>query len=169
VVVEMLAPLVVMLICEGLPKHWALNGGLAIVFLLCATTRPAEWIRMPFTEHAVEVDVPPIEDPEHSLVLIAGHEPLSFLIPAFPDSMRFLRIDSTFTNPDQTSVPFNTVMKDQIDAHDGPLLALFIPIEQHDVIKRLGNDGLTLLAEGCRKVTSPIGAGDYSLCPLTRQ
>ena len=70
--------------------------------------------------------LPPIADPEHSLVLIAGHEPLSFLIPAFPETMRFLRIDSTFTKPDQKVVPFNKVMKEQIDAHQGPLLALFI-------------------------------------------
>ena len=169
VVIEMLAPLAVMLICEGLPRRWALTGGLAIVLLLCATTRPAEWIRLPFADKAVAVDLPAIEDPQHSLVLIAGHEPLSFLIPAFPESMRFLRIDSTFTNPDQTSVPFNRVMKEQIDAHQGPLLALFIPSEQHDVIKRLGNDGLALLQSGCAKVTSPIEAADYALCPVARK
>jgi hypothetical protein len=169
VVLEMLAPLVVMLIFEGLPRRLALTCGLAVVFLLCVTTRPAVWIRMPFAERAVAVDLPPIADPEHSLVLIAGHEPLSFLIPAFPESMRFLRIDSTFTNPDQTTVPFNRVMKEQIDAHQGPLLALFIPSERHDVVKRLGNDGLVLQSEGCGKVTSPIEAADYALCPVTRQ
>lgn len=169
VVLEMLAPLTVMLICEGLPRRWVYPAGIAIALLLCATTRPAVWIRMPFTDRAVEVSLPPIADPEHSLVLIAGHEPLSFLIPAFPQAMRFLRIDSTFTNPDQTAVPFNKLMKDQIDAHQGPLLALFIPIEQHDVVKRLGNDDLVLMADSCQKVTSPIGAGDYSLCPVERR
>ncbi len=169
VVLEMLGPLAVLLICEGLPRRFALGAGLVIVGLLCLTTKPAIWIRMNFTDRPVEVSLPPIADPEHSLVLIAGHEPLSFLIPAFPESMRFLRIDSTFTNPDQTAVPFNRLMKDQIDAHHGPLLALFIPIEQHDVVKRLGNDGLALLADACQKVTSPIGAGDYSLCPVERR
>jgi hypothetical protein len=124
---------------------------------------------MPFTGKAVDVTLPPIEDPGHSLVLIAGHEPLSFLIPAFPETMRFLRIDSTFTNPDQTAVPFNKLMKDQIDAHQGPMLALFIPIERHDVVKRLADDGLVLQSEGCGTVSSPIGASDYSLCPVTRQ
>jgi len=169
VVLEMLAPLAVVLACEGLPRRWGLNTSLAIVLLLCATTRPAEWIRMPFSDRPVEVALPPIEDPDHSLVLIAGHEPLSFLIPAFPETMQFLRIDSTFTNPDQTGVLFNRVMKEKIDAHQGPLLALFIPIERHDVVKRLANDGLTLESEGCGTVRSPIGASDYSLCPVTRQ
>ena len=169
VVLEMLAPLAVMLICDALPPRRGRLIGLAVVFLLCATTRPAVWIRMPFTERAVEVSLPPIADPEHSLVLLAGHEPLSFLIPAFPETMRFLRIDSTFTNPDQTAVPFNRVMKEQIDRHDGPLLALFIPIERHDVIKRLGNDGLELVPDSCGKVISPVGAGDYSLCQVERR
>ena len=169
VVLEMLAPLAVMLICDALPPRRGRMIGLAILFLLCASTRPASWIRFPFTDRAVEVDAPRINDPDHSLVLLAGHEPLSFLIPAFPESMRFLRIDSTFTNPDQTGVPFNKVMKEQIDAHKGPFLALFIPIEKHDVIKRLGNDGIELIEDACLTVTSPIGAGPYSLCPAERR
>ena len=169
VVLEMLAPLAVMLICDALPPRLGRTIGLAVLLLLCASTRPANWIRFPFTDHAVEVDLPKINDPDNSLVLLAGHEPLSFLIPAFPESMRFLRIDSTFTNPEQTNVPFNKVMKQQIDAHMGSFLALFIPIEKHDVIKRLGNDGLELLEDTCLPVTSPIGAGPYSLCAAARK
>lgn len=169
VVLEMLAPLAILLICESLPTRRGRMIGLAIVLLLCASTRPANWIRFPFTAHAVEVDVPRINDPAHTLVVIAGHEPLSFLIPAFPDSMRFLRIDSTFTNPDQTSIPFNKVMKDQIDRHEGPILALFIPIEKHDVVNRLGNDGLALVEDTCLSFTSAIGAGPYSLCAAERK
>lgn len=169
VVLEMLAPLAILLICETLPPRRGRFVGLAIVLLLCASTRPANWIRFPFTAHAVEVAPPRINDPAHTLVVIAGHEPLSFLIPAFPDSMRFLRIDSTFTNPDQTSIPFNKVMKDQIDRHEGPILALFIPIEKHDVIKRLGNDGLELVEDSCLSFTSAIGAGPYSLCAAERK
>lgn len=169
VVLEMLAPLAVMLICESLPRRRGRVVGLCVVLLLCASTRPASWIRFPFTERAVEVAAPHINDPDHTLVVMAGHEPLSFLIPAFPEGMRFLRIDSTFTNPDQTGVPFNKVMKDQIDAHKGPILALFIPIEKHDVIKRLGNDGLALVEDTCLPVTSPIGAGPYTLCAAERR
>jgi hypothetical protein len=60
-------------------------------------------------------------------------------------------------------------MKEQIDAHKGPFLALFIPIEKHDVIKRLGNDGIELIEDACLTVTSPIGAGPYSLCPAERR
>lgn len=169
VVLEMLAPLAILLICEVLPPRRGRVVGLVIVLLLCASTRPANWIRFPFTDRAVEVEAPHLNDPDNTLVVMAGHEPLSFLIPAFGDGPSFLRIDSTFTNPDQTSVPFNKVMKDRIDAHKGPILALFIPIEKHDVIKRLGNDGLKLVEDTCLPVTSPIGAGPYSLCAVGRK
>jgi len=165
---EMLAPLLLALIFGQLPQRARLLATLAMVLLLAVTTRPASWIRMPFSARAVEVSLPPIADPEHSMVLLAGHEPLSFLIPAFPETMQFLRIDSTFTNPDQTEVPFNALMKQRIDHHQGPLLALFITIERHDVVKRLGNDGL-LLTDECGPVRSPIGAGDYQLCRVERQ
>jgi hypothetical protein len=168
VAMEMLAPLVVMLMISLWPaRARSLAIGL-LVALLVTTTRPAQWIRVPFATRAVMVSVPPLADPDHSLILLAGHEPLSFLIPAFGDGPRFLRIDSTFTNPDQTMVPFNALMKHAIDAHQGPLLALFIPIERHDVVKRLGDDDLHLEEDDCQPVTSKIGAGPYELCPVAR-
>jgi hypothetical protein len=169
VAVEMLAPLLAAAIIGSLPARRRLPAMLALTALLVATTRPAHWLRVPFQPRAVAVELPALADPDHSIVLLAGHEPLSFLIPAFPRSVRFLRIDGTFTNPEQTTVPFNRLMQDIIDRHDGPLLALFIPIERHDVVKRLGNDGLRLLADRCGSVTSPIGAGDYQLCAVERQ
>ena len=169
VAVEMLAPLLVAAILGFLPQRRRLLAILAMAAALLATTRPAQWIRMPFESRAVAVTIPPIADPEHSLVLIAGHEPLSFLIPAFPPTMRFLRIDSTFTDPQQTSVPFNILMKHEIDQHDGPLLALLIMSERRDVVRMLGYDGLRMITEGCRPVTSPLEAGDYELCPVERQ
>jgi hypothetical protein len=165
---EMLAPLLLALILQSWLPVWRWQAIFLTMVALLVTTRPAEWIRVPFRPRAVEVTLPAIADPENSLVLLAGHEPLSFLLPAFPVGMVFLRIDSTFTNPDQTDVPFNRVMRERILRHRGPLLALYIPSERHDVVKRLGDDGLVLAQDGCAAVTSPIGAADYALCPVLR-
>ncbi|HMA51534.1 MAG TPA: hypothetical protein VKP60_17365, partial [Magnetospirillaceae bacterium] len=85
VVLEMLAPLAILLISEALPPRRGRLIGLGIVLILCASTRPANWIRFPFTDQAVEVSAPRINDPDNTLVVLAGHEPLSFLIPAFPE------------------------------------------------------------------------------------
>jgi hypothetical protein len=168
---EMLAPLLIVL-AVGLmpgPRLWRLEIALALVAFLVLTTRPGEWIRVPFSEKAVEVQVPTIADPAHTIVLLAGHEPLSFLLPAFPPQMRFLRVDSNFTNPDETGVRFNQVMRQIVAEHQGPLLALFIPTERHDVVRRIGQYGLKVETSGCAQVTSPIGAAPYALCPVTRK
>ncbi|HIJ63506.1 MAG TPA: hypothetical protein HPQ04_12505, partial [Rhodospirillaceae bacterium] len=165
---EMLAPLLVFLAVDRLPagRRTRLGLALAVVAGLLATTRPGVWIRVPFSQRAVEVSLPAIADPAHTAVILAGHEPLSFLLPAFPPEMRFWRIDSTFTNPDQPEVRFNRLMAERIREHQGPLLALFIPTERQDVTARLGQLGLTIEDSLCRPVTSPIGAADYALCPL---
>jgi len=137
-----------------------------MIGLLVVTTGPGTWIRVPFADKAVSATVPPLAQPQNTIVLLAGHEPLSFLLPSFPPEVRFLRIDSTFTNPDQTNVRFNQVMRDAVATHQGPLMALFIPTERHDVVRRLGDYGLVLADRPCGEVTSPIGAAPYALCPL---
>lgn len=171
IAIEMLAPLLAVLSIGYLSPLGRLRLPLSIglLVLLMVSTQPGTWIRVPFEDKAVAVSVPAIPDPDESMVLLAGHEPLSFLLPAFPPHIRFLRIDSTFTNPDQTGVRFNQVMRQAIAAHRGPLLALFIPTERHDVIRRLGDYGLYMTGDDCSSVTSPIGAAPYALCPVRRQ
>jgi hypothetical protein len=168
VAVEMLAPLLIAALLSARPIRRHRLAILAMVAILALSTHPGQWLRVPFDHRAVSAVLPEVENVDHALVVLAGHEPLSFLIPSFPETTRFLRIDSTFTNPDQTEVPFNALMKRQIDDHVGPILALFIDIERHDVVKRLGNDGLALIEESCQGVTSPIGAGDYRLCKVAK-
>jgi hypothetical protein len=168
---EMLSPLLVLLACGFLGPlgQYRLPAGAAMIGLLVVTTGPGTWIRVPFADKAVSATVPLLPQPQKTIVLLAGHEPLSFLLPSFPPEMRFLRIDSTFTNPDQATVRFNQVMREAVAAHQGPLLALFIPTERHDVVRRLGNYGLVLADRPCDAVTSPIGAAPYALCPVERR
>lgn len=167
---EMLAPLLIVLSVGSFSRldRARLPLAICLIGLLVVSTRPGTWIRVPFSEKAVEATVPPINDPATTIVLLAGHEPLSFLLPSFPAELRFLRIDSTFTNPDQTTVRFNDVMRSRIARHQGTILALFIPTERHDVITRLGDYGLQLSSAPCAAVTSPIGAAAYDLCPVER-
>jgi hypothetical protein len=168
---EMLAPLLVVAGVDLIPgpARTRLMAAVGIVLLLVGTTSAGNWIRVPFTDKAVEVSHPAINDPAHTIVILAGHEPLSFLLPSFPSQVRFLRIDSTFTNPDQKGVLFTPLMQGIIDRHQGTFLALYIPSERHDVVKRLGDYGLELMVEGCGIVTSPIGAAPYDLCPVKRR
>jgi hypothetical protein len=153
---------------KPLGRH-RLPVSVSLIALLIVTTKPGNWIRVPFAEQAVSVSLPAIVDPGETIVLLAGHEPLSFLLPSFPPNLRFLRIDSTFTNPDQTSVRFNQVMRQRIANHHGRLLVLFIPSESRDVVARLADYGLVLHGANCATITSPIGAAPYALCAVGRQ
>ncbi|WP_146002695.1 hypothetical protein [Telmatospirillum siberiense] len=171
IAIEMLAPLLAVLAVGYLTPLGRFRRPLTIglLALLVVSTRPGTWIRVPFEDQAVAVEVPAIPDPANTIVLLAGHEPLSFLLPAFPPEIRFLRIDSTFTNPDQTTVRFNQEMHRIVEHHRGRLSALFIPTERHDVINRLGDYGLFIPDGLCATVTSPIGAAPYDLCPVERK
>jgi len=163
---EMLAPLLAVAALEMLPLPRRPLIAAALVALLAATTWPADWLRVPWADKAVAVSLPAIERPDQSLVLISGHEPLSFLIPAFPPGMRFLRIDSTFTLT-EGDTGFRHLFGGTIGGWQGPIYSLHIPTEEHDVVRKLAEYGLAL--GPCRdNVTSPIGAAPYRLCPTQR-
>lgn len=166
---EMLAPLLVVLALGWLPLHLpyrAVLAGLALA-ALSATTIPGEWIRVPWQSHYVSATSPHIENPADTMVLMAGHEPLSFLIPTLPQSLRFIRIDSTFTNPTQDTA-FTRLMRKTVADHKGDLAVLYIYSEEHDVLRYLADYGLTTIDEHCQDITSPIGAAPYGFCPLRR-
>ncbi|MEW5727549.1 MAG: hypothetical protein AB1918_06965 [Pseudomonadota bacterium] len=170
---EMLAPLVVVAAIGCLPLPRAARRGLstARVAFLAATTLPGDWLRVPWEDKAVSASVPAVKDPDRTLVLLSGHEPLSFLIPLFPgaEHMRFLRIDSTFTLADDPGAGFRRLFRDTIDAAPGPIYSLHIVTqEQRDVVHKLAEYGLELDTGSCLPITSPIGADVYRFC-LTRR
>ncbi len=47
----------------------------------------------------VDVVVPKIADPAHTLAVMAGIEPMGYIVPAFPPSIPFLRIDGWLDSP----------------------------------------------------------------------
>jgi hypothetical protein len=167
---EMLAPLMVAAAIGLLPLGRALRpwAAVAVVAALVATTATASWIRVPWQDKAVAVSLPPIDRPAETLVLMSGHEPMSFLVPSFPRSMRFLRIDSTFTLPDDPQSGFGKLFRETIEGHSGPIASLHFVNEEGEVAKKLAAYGLELDRASCHDVTSPIGAAAYAYC-LTRR
>ena len=167
---EMLAPLLVVAAVGTLPLPPPVRRltSAAVLVALMVSTVPGDWIRVPWQDKWVSVTVPPLPHPDDTLVVMAGHEPMSFMIPSFPAGTRFIRIDSTFTNPSQTGVGLNDRMRAIIEAHKGDLMVLYIPMERHDVLPKLTAYGLELDSEGCTAITSPIGSAPYDLCPLRR-
>ena len=165
---EMLAPLVIVLAIARLPLGARARAllSLAVLALVVATMKPTDWIRVPWSEHWVSATPPKLADPDHSLVLITGHEPLSYLIPFFPPAVRFLRIHSGFTGPYEPEVRFNPEMRGIVARHQGPLFVLYNPNEDGFAVKYLAAYGLAIRRKDCQRVPSNIGYLPYLFCGL---
>lgn len=168
---EMLAPLLVVGAVGWLPLPRRGRIALAAVVLVvvAALTQPDNWQRVPWRHRAIEAAVPPVASPETALVVVTGHEPMSFLVPLFPKSLRFIRIDSSFTLPPSPDTPFRQLFRQTLHGA-ASVYSLHISSEAGAVEGLLAQYGLMLIPDGCRAFTSPIGpaVSPYRLCLTTR-
>ena len=167
---EMLAPLVIVhavrRLVSGARARMLVSA--AVLALAVVTVKPPDWIRVPWSERWVAATPPKLADPDHSVVLITGHEPLSYLIPFFPPAVRFLRIHSGFTGPYEPQLRFNVEMKAIVAQHQGPLFVLYNPNETGFAVEHLAAYGLAIAREDCQLVPSNIGYLPYLFCGLRR-
>ncbi|KAF0114681.1 MAG: hypothetical protein FD149_1789 [Rhodospirillaceae bacterium] len=120
----MLAPLALVAAIGWLTPSWLTPGrrvfwAVVMLGVMGATTRPADWGRVPWSARYGEVRGLPTL-PEDSMVLMVGRGALSFLIPAFPRGGRFVRIESWFTKPEDDN-GLTRLMHGTVAAHGGPL------------------------------------------------
>lgn len=123
---EMLAPLVIVAAIGLWPLPGRAKGAaiLALLALVAVTARPGTWARVPFADRFVEVTVPPLPDPDNTIIIQTGYAPTGFLAYGFPPQVPFLRIHSYFIHPDHGDILLNRRMRDRIDAHDGDIFWL---------------------------------------------
>ncbi len=165
IALEMVAPILVIGLLGRLRWGRVLAGAVAVALL--ATTQPGTWLRVEWRERAIEAEVPAIAP--NALVLVTGHEPLSFLVPLFPDNVRFVRVDSTFTLPSGPT-PFRDLFRRAVKSAGGPIYALHIASDAPQVDSKLAEWDRAVDGE-CQTFTSPIGVpGDpYRLCLTKRR
>ena len=108
VTLEMLAPLLIILALSLWPfaerQRWA---ALAVLWGLALLGTGWSSITAPgrsWREGYVAVTVPDIADPARTLVLMAGLEPMGYIVPAFPPQVAFLRIDGWLDTPSSHSL-----------------------------------------------------------------
>lgn len=158
VVVEMLAPLALWCIWQP----WLSNRKYAtpiIVLVMLAMlvgTQPGNWGRVPWSKDYFGVTVPPLADPKNTVVLLAGYEPLSYVIPFFPPTVQFLRIHSWFTAPSPTPNRSDERMQHIVAHHRGPLFILFRDAEEELTKDVLTAYNVTLVRDKCRPMENGI-------------
>lgn len=105
VVLEFLAPAFLALTLSHFLRRepFALAFGLAINIGICLSVIPPDWGRQKFDVEFLKVRFPPIQQLDRSIVLMAGGEGTSYIVPSFPETTRFVRIYSNFFHPGQNA------------------------------------------------------------------
>ena len=151
-VIELLAPLGIWLILDRMItsriiKHTAAGASLLVIL---ATLSPADWGRVSWGKDYFGANLPVIEKPEDTIVIMTGSDPSSYLVPLFPKAVRFVRIQSYFTGPSSHPNGYDRLMADIISRHTGPMFVLYRSYENIGAISALDAYGLDMDRDSCQ-------------------
>jgi hypothetical protein len=152
IVCEMLAPIVMAVIITDLVASarrrafWMVGS----FVLIAATLQPANWGRGAWGADYFGVQAPALADAQNTVVLTSGYDPMAYMIPFFPRTVRFLRIHSYMTGSSSQPHAMDYLMQDVVAAHKGPLYALYRSCEEPAAVAALESYGLELGRGACR-------------------
>jgi hypothetical protein len=163
---EMLAPILIVgaigLWPIGRYVQAAVIGVLAAVILL--TMRYAILERAPLGDPYVQVPLPAISDPRHSMILMAGEAPMGYLVPQIPPEIPVLRIDGWLIRP-QDGSQLTAETQARVGGYKGKLYVIADEYEVGRVGGALADYGLGMRWTECKLFTTNLG-GPYRFCPL---
>ncbi|MDR3424853.1 MAG: hypothetical protein P4M13_07225 [Alphaproteobacteria bacterium] len=173
--IEMISPLLIVFAIGMLPLKITTRGLLAAFTLtiVALSVQPGNWHRRgEWLDRFVEAKIPDLGDTSHLMILMAGIEPYSHLIPEFPPNISFVRIQSNFSSPDDGK-GINLLLHERVDAHRkaGGRFMILIPSFQINVAeKAVAYFGLKVLPQNCQSVTDRLFDDmQLSLCPVIPQ
>jgi hypothetical protein len=163
---EVVAPLVIYFLLRHLiarPYRRLLIAS-GVFLIIVGTTQAPNWGRVPWADSFFGTVAPVIPEPTQSLVLIAGSEPVAFMIAAFPAQVRFVRIAPAFTPTTTLSEKIRALLA----RHDGPAYVLTTETEIADADEHLGAHRRMVVRETCREVQNRVAARVVVLCDTRR-
>ncbi|MGD0189895.1 MAG: hypothetical protein ABSD74_04045 [Rhizomicrobium sp.] len=165
---EILAPMIIAA-CVALwplPQRWRYVICAALLLTAVGTMRTSIAGRMPATDPYIQVSIPPIAEPEKSMILMTGETPMGYLAPSFPPQIPIVRIDGWMIQPtDGSKLTIET--RKRVDAYTGDLYVVFNSFEAARNRDALELYGLAIDAPKCRNIISNLG-GAYRFCPVVR-
>ena len=122
---EHLGPLLVVLLISYLLRNANLQrlSMLVLFSVIVLVAKPPIRENLRWQNKYFDVSVPEFNEPENTIVLIAGGRPWAYMIPFFQKDIRFLRIGGNFTRPDRQTM-YITEMKSILRQHTGELYLL---------------------------------------------
>ena len=145
---------------------------LLIMLATLLTLQIGNWTRTDFGDTYVTVTPPVIADPDHTMLLMAGFQPYSHIVPAFPAQMPVVRVESNFAMPDE-SKGVNDIIRERIrnwQQDDKRSFLLLLPVYDMDWVSRqvMPQFGLKTLLDDCQML-HPNFVEDFRLCKVVRQ
>jgi hypothetical protein len=141
---------------EAWPMVAAATAALCIV-----TTIPLEWGHSPIRDRYLKISAPPIQP--NTLVVIIGTYPISYLVPFFDRSVRWVGGANGLVAPGQNNLLARRA-RDLIHEHKGPLMVL--EAGANEGVATAAMSRLSLARTGdCARVSSNLGGESYRLCP----
>ncbi len=171
VTLELLAPLLIALALSLWPlterRRLAALAALWLVAVLGTGWTDIAKIGDGWRDAYVHVNVPPIANPDHTLAVMAGIEPMGYIVPSFPPQIPFLRIDGWLDKP-SSRTELGAQMRARIDSHNGPIFGVFIERERRRAVAAFAADGLVLAHRDCATIRANVGE-PLLWCPLKRK
>lgn len=123
--VEHLGPLVIVILIFHIFKSGQIRAIVLGVLLLAVVgvVKQPVFERLPWSSSFFETEAPRLEDPDRTIVIIAGRRPWAYLVPAFPPGVRFVRVGGNFTRPDRPT-RMRMEMWTLLQSHRGPIYLL---------------------------------------------
>lgn len=163
---EMLSPILIAAAVGLLPvSRRARYLTLAVLFFAAlVVTKPDLLDRAPLGDPYVDVAVPPIPDPAHSMILMTGNDPMGFIVPELPHQIPVLRIDGWMLHPMDGS-GLTRLMHKRVKAFRGTLYLLADSADMIRADDALAEYGLAIDWPKCNLFDTNL-VGAYQLCPL---
>lgn len=139
----------------------------AVALVACAllgwATEPADWGRIRYGDSWFQVTLPSVEP--NALVLMANQQPMSYVIPYFPQDASFLGIRNSISDEGRQTLMERSI-RERIGGHTGPMYLLTYPVggERDALTVR----GLAKLQETCRAIPTNMGTSPIELCRVVR-
>lgn len=165
---EAMSPIIVFILTRHIFHRSKVQGLVvgAAFLVIVAVVEPPIFQRLPWSATFFEVEPPQFEDPDDTIVIIAGRRPWAYLIPFFQHRVRFVRIGGNFTHPSRPN-RMQADMRALLEEHAGPIYLLSRQEYLRADAGTLSAYQLYLTSLDCLPIRSRHERGGLCLWPVT--
>jgi|GEM_PF-818294 len=168
VVLEFLTPLLILSVALLIItcRRARLFVCIGLISILAISTTPTNNERIMWTDSYFNVQLPRSIDLSNSQVLIAGQEPIAYVVPYFPESTQTIRIQGNFFDPTKDT-GLNRLIKSKFQENRiRYIMFLENALKDESVNSLLSIYGLSANLETCEYIVTKIER--LKLCRVTR-